>query len=38
MKLWFVTIGEPVPLGTDFEERLHRAGIMATVSPPPGTT
>jgi glycosyltransferase involved in cell wall biosynthesis len=30
MKIWFVTIGEPVPLDVSFKDRLHRAGMMAT--------
>jgi glycosyltransferase involved in cell wall biosynthesis len=30
MKIWFVAIGEPVPLGPNFTDRLHRTGMMAT--------
>jgi glycosyltransferase involved in cell wall biosynthesis len=30
MRIWFVTIGEPVPLTSGFKDRLHRAGMMAT--------
>jgi glycosyltransferase involved in cell wall biosynthesis len=30
MRIWFVTIGEPVPLGPNFMDRLHRTGMMAT--------
>jgi glycosyltransferase involved in cell wall biosynthesis len=30
MTIWFVTIGEPVPTGPRFGERLHRTGMMAT--------
>ncbi len=29
MRIWFVTIGEPVPLGPNFMDRLHRTGMMA---------
>ena len=29
MRIWSVTIGEPIPLTSGFKDRLHRAGMMA---------
>lgn len=31
MKVWLVTIGEPLPIDGDGEDRLYRAGILATM-------
>ena len=32
MKLWLVTIGEPVPVEEECQERLHRTGRLATLA------
>jgi glycosyltransferase involved in cell wall biosynthesis len=31
MNIWLVKIGEPIPLSTDYSERLHRTGYLSLV-------